>query len=48
MLKKDIALVVNSLMGGTLPAPDALDDAKLGQALRQAMSSGFKISIQGP
>ena len=47
-LGKDAVLLVESVMTGGLPPAAALDDQRLGCAIRKAVDSGFQIRIEAP
>jgi hypothetical protein len=47
-LGKGVFQIVESLAKGELPAKTRVDDAKLGEALRKAVDSGYRISLEVP
>jgi len=47
-LGEDTVLFVETAMNGELPPVCALDDVRLGTAVRRAVDAGFKIRIEAP
>ncbi len=46
--RKGVFQIVESLAKGELPAKTRVDDAKLGEALRKAVDSGYRIRLEVP